>query len=53
MLCGSNMRGEQAKKLCPEINLVQVPVAHEKADLTIYRDAGSEVSPGLINFPVG
>lgn len=38
-----NMRGEQAKKLCPEINLVQVPVAHEKADLTIYRDAGSEV----------
>ncbi|KAG6551273.1 hypothetical protein Mapa_007200 [Marchantia paleacea] len=37
------MRGDDARKLCPDINLVQVPVAHGKADLTIYRDAGTEV----------
>lgn len=38
-----NMRGDEAKTVCPEIELVQVPVAHGKADLTQYRDAGSEV----------
>jgi DNA polymerase eta len=37
------MRGDDAKKVCPEIELIQVPVAHGKADLTQYRDAGSEV----------
>lgn len=37
------MRGDEARRICPEIKLVTVPVAHEKADLTIYRDAGTEV----------
>ncbi|GMP32651.1 hypothetical protein CsSME_00006315 [Camellia sinensis var. sinensis] len=37
------MRGDEAKQVCPQIQLVQVPVAHGKADLSIYRNAGSEV----------
>ncbi|XP_057812020.1 DNA polymerase eta isoform X2 [Salvia miltiorrhiza] len=38
-----SMRGDEAKKVCPAIQLVQVPVGRGKADLTVYRDAGSEV----------
>lgn len=38
------MRGDEAKKVCPQIQLIQVPVARGKADLKTYRDAGSEVS---------
>lgn len=38
------MRGDQARKACPELQLVQVPTAHGKADLTLYRDAGKQVS---------
>ncbi|PWA31948.1 Y-family DNA polymerase H [Artemisia annua] len=38
-----SMRGDEAKEVCPGIHLVQVPVARGKADLTIYRVAGSEV----------
>ncbi|XP_065853636.1 DNA polymerase eta isoform X2 [Euphorbia lathyris] len=38
-----SMRGDEAKKVCPEIQLVQVPVARGKADLNTYRNAGSEV----------
>ncbi|XP_028097356.1 DNA polymerase eta-like [Camellia sinensis] len=38
-----SMRGDEAKQVCPQIQLVQVPVARGKADLTIYRNAGSEV----------
>ncbi|KAK1324412.1 hypothetical protein QJS10_CPA01g02312 [Acorus calamus] len=38
-----SMRGDEAKRVCPEIQLVQVPVARDKADLNIYRNAGSEV----------
>nr|GMD74289.1 DNA polymerase eta isoform X1 [Ipomoea batatas] len=37
------MRGDEAKQVCPEIQLVQVPVARGKADLNSYRNAGSEV----------
>ena len=37
------MRGDQARKVCPEVQLVQVPTAHGKADLTLYRDAGKLV----------
>lgn len=37
------MRGDEAKQVCPQIQLVQVPVARGKADLNIYRNAGSEV----------
>ncbi|KAL3654578.1 hypothetical protein CASFOL_001563 [Castilleja foliolosa] len=38
-----SMRGDEAKEVCPDIYLVQVPVARGKADLTVYRNAGSEV----------
>ncbi|KAJ8529048.1 hypothetical protein K7X08_035883 [Anisodus acutangulus] len=38
-----SMRGDEAKQVCPEIQLVQVPVARGKADLNDYRNAGSEV----------
>ncbi|KAK6931960.1 DNA polymerase, Y-family, little finger domain [Dillenia turbinata] len=38
-----SMRGDEAKKVCPQIQLVQVPVARGKADLNNYRNAGSEV----------
>ncbi|XP_074312139.1 DNA polymerase eta isoform X3 [Silene latifolia] len=38
-----SMRGDEAINACPEIQLVQVPVARGKADLSIYRNAGSEV----------
>lgn len=41
--CSSSMRGDEAKQVCPEIHLVQVPVARGKADLNAYRNAGSEV----------
>lgn len=37
------MRGDEAKEACPEIQLVQVPVARGKANLNTYRNAGSEV----------
>lgn len=37
------MRGDEAKMVCPNIQLIQVPVARGKADLNTYRDAGSEV----------
>ncbi|XP_050234374.1 DNA polymerase eta isoform X2 [Mercurialis annua] len=38
-----SMRGDEAKEVCPQIQLVQVPVARGKADLNDYRNAGSEV----------
>ena len=38
-----NMRGDAARALCPDLQLVQVPTAHGKADLTLYRDAGKRV----------
>ncbi|KAK8961535.1 hypothetical protein KSP40_PGU007067 [Platanthera guangdongensis] len=38
-----SMRGDEAEMVCPGIQLVQVPVARDKADLNVYRSAGSEV----------
>ncbi|CAB4307226.1 unnamed protein product [Prunus armeniaca] len=38
-----SMRGAESKQVCPQIQLVQVPVARGKADLSTYRNAGSEV----------
>ncbi|KAH7661956.1 DNA polymerase eta protein [Dioscorea alata] len=38
-----SMRGDEAKEVCPDIQLIQVPVARGKADLKLYREAGSEV----------
>ncbi|AQL05017.1 DNA polymerase eta [Zea mays] len=40
---GLSMRGDEAKRVCSGINLVQVPVARGKADLNLYRSAGAEV----------
>eukprot|EP00928_Gymnodinium_smaydae_P083483 TRINITY_DN66723_c0_g1_i1.p1 TRINITY_DN66723_c0_g1~~TRINITY_DN66723_c0_g1_i1.p1 ORF type:complete len:636 (+),score=65.38 TRINITY_DN66723_c0_g1_i1:75-1910(+) len=37
------MMGREARKMCPEIILVQVPTAFGKADLKIYKDAGDSV----------
>lgn len=44
----SSMRGDEAKEVCPQIHLVQVPVARGKADLNSYREAGSEVCDILV-----
>ena len=38
-----NMRAAEAKKLCPTIQVVQVPVDHGKADLTPYREASAKI----------
>ena len=45
-----SMRGKEALKKCPSLQLVQVPTAHGKADLTIYRDASQEVVDVLSEF---
>lgn len=37
------MRGDEARRLCPQLQLVQVPTAHGKADLTLYRAEGAKV----------
>ena len=37
------MRGKEAVKKCPELQLVQVPVTHGKAELGPYRAAGKQV----------
>eukprot|EP00750_Incisomonas_marina_P019967 INCI3664.1.p1 GENE.INCI3664.1~~INCI3664.1.p1 ORF type:complete len:711 (+),score=107.93 INCI3664.1:177-2309(+) len=37
------MNGTDARLACPDIAICQVPVLNEKADLTRYRDAGSQV----------
>ena len=44
------MRGVEAKKKCPDIQLVHVPSVRGKADLTKYRDAGREVIDVLCQF---
>ncbi len=40
------MRGDEARKLCAkagvEMQLVQVPTSHGKADLTLYRQASKQ-----------
>ena len=38
-----NMRGAEARKLCPELQLVQVPVCNGKSDLRTYRHHGQQV----------
>ena len=42
------MRGDEARKACAEVQLVQVPVKHGKADLTLYRAAGKQVWPAAL-----
>lgn len=45
-----HMRGDEAKKHCPDIELVKVPSIREKADLSKYRDAGKEVAAVLQTY---
>ena len=42
--CCRAMRGKEARKKCPELQLVQVPLTHGKAELGPYRAAGKQVS---------
>ena len=37
------MRGSEARKACPELELVQVPTRAGKSNMQVYRDAGSRV----------
>ncbi|XP_055586668.1 DNA polymerase eta [Uranotaenia lowii] len=45
-----HMRGDEAKKHCPDIVLPQVPQVRGKADISKYRDAGKEVAAVLQTF---
>ena len=44
------LRGTDAKKLCPELELVEVPESRGKANLNRYREAGAEVIKILSQF---
>jgi len=44
------MLGDQARAVCPEIVLVQVCIAHKKADLAIYREAGAKTIKILARY---
>ena len=44
MLWYRAMRGKEARKKCPELQLVQVPLMHGKAELGPYRAAGKQVA---------
>lgn len=45
-----SMRGDEAKKQCPELELVRVPIVRGKADLSKYRNAGKQVAAVLQTF---
>ncbi|XP_045464466.1 DNApol-eta isoform X2 [Harmonia axyridis] len=44
------MRGDEAKERCPNIELPRVPQVRGKADLTKYREAGKQVAEVLKTF---
>jgi nucleotidyltransferase/DNA polymerase involved in DNA repair len=44
------MRGVEARATCPELIMIQVPMTYQKADLTIYREAGERVVDVLKRF---
>ncbi|EKX50742.1 hypothetical protein GUITHDRAFT_39857, partial [Guillardia theta CCMP2712] len=44
------MRGKEARQACPDLILIQVPVAHKKSDINLYREAGAEVVNVLARF---
>ena len=44
------MRGQEARKACPDLVLVQVPCSHKKSDISLYREAGAEVVTVLARF---
>lgn len=43
-----NDRGRDAVSKCPDLRIVQVPVRHGKADLSMYRDASHRVLKRLV-----
>lgn len=45
-----SMRGDEARKQCPELELVRVPIVRGKADLSKYRNAGKQVAAVLQTF---
>ncbi|KNC71012.1 hypothetical protein SARC_16459, partial [Sphaeroforma arctica JP610] len=45
-------RGDDAKKLCPELNLFAVPEEHGKANLTIFRNKSTEVCLIMANLTI-
>lgn len=45
-----HMRGDEAKEVCPDIELVKVPNIREKADLSKYRNAGKQVATVLQTY---
>lgn len=45
-----SMRGDEAKKICSDLELVRVPVVRGKADLSKYRNAGKDVAAVLQTF---
>lgn len=45
-----SMRGDEAKKVCSDLELVRVPVVRGKADLSKYRNAGKDVAAVLQTF---
>ncbi|XP_069036178.1 DNA polymerase eta [Lepisosteus oculatus] len=47
-----NMWADEAKKLCPELQVARVREAHGKADLTLYREASVEVIEVMSRFAV-
>lgn len=44
------MRGDEAKRQCPELEMIRVPVVRGKADLSKYRNAGKQVAAVLQTF---
>nr|AAI15308.1 Zgc:136881 [Danio rerio] len=49
---GRNMFADDARKLCPDLQVARVPEAHGKADLTHYREASVEVIEVMSRFAV-
>ncbi|XP_061913990.1 DNA polymerase eta [Entelurus aequoreus] len=47
-----NMWVDDAKKLCPDLQVARVPESHGKADLTHYREASVEVIEVMSRFAV-
>eukprot|EP00798_Chlamydomonas_sp_ICE-L_P024074 gene24074-9650_t len=46
------MTGTEARKICPQLLIVQVPTAYGKADLNIYRAAGNQVANILAKLSI-
>lgn len=44
------MRGDEAKRQCPDLELIKVPIVRGKADLSKYRNEGKKVADVLQHF---